>query len=168
MGGNLALNYALRRRPQLSGLIATGPWLRAAFDPPAWRVKIGRVLHTVAPGLPQPSGLDVTAVSRDAAVVRAYRDDPLNHDKISLRVYFSCYAAGLWALERAAEFPLPLLLMHGGADRLTSAAASREFAERVNGDCTFKLWDGLYHEIHNEPEQQQVFAAITAWLKERA
>jgi acylglycerol lipase len=166
MGGNLVLNYALRRRPQLNGVIATGPWLHTAFDPPAWRVRVARVLYTIVPALSQPAGLDTTAVSRDAAVVRAYQDDPLNHDRISLRMYFSGAEAGLWALERAAEFPLPLLLMHGGADRLTSADASSQFATNIKSRCTFKLWDGLYHEIHNEPEQGDVFAFTTAWLKE--
>jgi acylglycerol lipase len=166
MGGNLALNYALRRRTQLQGVIATGPWLRAAFDPPAWRVRAGRVLHKVRPALPQPSGIDITAVSRDPAVVQAYRDNPLIHDKISLRVYFSCADAGLWALDRAAEFSLPLLLMHGGADRLTSVAASREFAAKIKDGCTYKEWDGLFHEIHNEPEQQQVFAYMIDWLNQ--
>ena len=166
MGGNLALNYALRRRPALQGVIATGPWLRAAFDPPAWRVRAGRFLHKVRPALLQPSGIDVTAVSRDAAVVQAYRDNPLIHDKISLRMYFSCVNAGRWALERAAEFTLPLLLMHGGADRLTSAAASREFAATIKNGCTYKEWDGLFHEIHNEPEQQQVFAYMIDWLRQ--
>ncbi len=164
MGGNMVLNYALRRRPPIQGVIATGPWLRAAFDPPAWRVRAGRVLHKIRPALLQPSGLDVTAVSRDPAMVQAYRDNPLIHDKISLRVYFSCVAAGRWALEHAAEFALPLLLMHGGADRLTSAAASREFAAKITAGCTYKEWDGLFHEIHNEPEQQQVFAYMIDWL----
>ena len=164
MGGNLALNYALRRRTPLQGVIATGPWLRAAFDPPAWRVRAGRLLHKVRPALLQPSGIDVTAVSRDPAVVQAYRDDPLIHDRIALRVYFSCVDAGLWALERAAEFSLPLLLMHGGADRLTSAAASREFVAKIKDGCTYKEWDGLFHEIHNEPEQQQVFSVMCDWL----
>jgi alpha-beta hydrolase superfamily lysophospholipase len=167
MGGNLALNYALRRHPPIQGVIATGPWLRAAFDPPAWRVRAGRVLHKVRPALPQPSGIDVTAVSRDPAVVQAYRDDPLIHDRIALRVYFSCVEAGLWALEHAAQFSLPLLLMHGGADRLTSAAASREFAAKIKQGCTHKEWDGLFHEIHNEPEQQQVFASMAEWLGQR-
>jgi len=168
MGGNLALNYALRRRPPIQGVIATGPWLRAAFDPPAWRVRAGRILHKVRPILSQPSGIDVTAVSRDAAVVQAYRDNPLIHDRISLRVYFSCVNAGLWAMEHAAEFSLPLLLMHGGADRLTSAAASREFAAKIKQGCTYKEWDGLFHEIHNEPEQEQVFEYMIGWLRQRS
>ena len=100
--------------------------------------------------------------------MQAYRDDPLIHDKIALRVYFACAEAGLWALERAAEFSLPLLLMHGGADRLTSAAASREFADKIKHGCTYKEWDELFHEIHNEPEQQQVFAYMIDWLNQHA
>jgi len=168
MGGNLALNYALRRRPPLRGVIATGPWLRSAIDQPAWRVRSGLALHKIRPSLSQRSGIDVTAVSRDPVQVQAYRDNPLIHDKISLRVYFSCAAAGLWALDHAAEFPLPLLLMHGGADRLTSAAASREFAAKIKNGCTYKEWDGLFHEIHNEPEQQQVFACMLDWLNQHA
>jgi acylglycerol lipase len=166
MGGNLALNYALRRHSRLDGVIATGPWLRTAFAPPVWRVRIGRVLLRAFPALSQPVNLDVTAVSRDPSVVRAYQDDQLNHDKISLRVYFECVDAGLWALEHATEFSLPLLLMHGGADRLTSAEASREFAAKVKGDYTLKIWEALYHEIHNEPEQQEVFAFTKNWLNQ--
>jgi len=83
-------------------------------------------------------------------------------------MYFSCAEAGLWALERAAEFALPLLLMHGGADRLTSAAASREFAAKIKDGCAYKEWDGLFHEIHNEPEQQQVVAFMIDWLNQIA
>jgi alpha-beta hydrolase superfamily lysophospholipase len=164
MGGNLVLNYALRRRPDLAGVIATGPWLRTAFAPPAWKVKLGRVMNNIWPALAQPSGLETQAISRDPAVVRAYVGDPLVHDRISARLFVSCYEAGLWALEHAAEFSLPLLIMHGGDDRLTSAAASREFAARVPGDCTLKIWESFYHEIHNEPEQRDVFAAIVDWL----
>jgi acylglycerol lipase len=166
MGGNLALNYALRRRPPLHGVIVTGPWLRSAVEQPAWRMRAARALHNIRPALAQASGLDVTAVSRDPAQVQAYRDNPLNHDKISLRMYFSIVKAGLWALERAAEFSLPLLLMHGGADRLTLAAASREFAAKIKDGCTYKEWDELFHEIHNEPEQQQVFAVMVDWLNQ--
>jgi alpha-beta hydrolase superfamily lysophospholipase len=67
-------------------------------------------------------------------------------------------------LEHAAEFPLPLLLMHGDGDRITSAEASREFAARLGERCTLKIWPGLYHEIHNEPDQRQVLAYLSAWL----
>ena len=166
MGGNLTLNYVLRRRPQLDGVVVTAPWLRLAFEPPRWKVAIGRAMNSIYPALVQDTGEDLEALSRDAAVGRAYAADPLTHGKMSARMFTSLHAAGLWALEHAAEFPLPLLLMHGDADRLTSAPASREFAAKAP-QCTFKAWDGLYHEIHNEPEQPQVFAAIVDWLNER-
>lgn len=164
MGGNLAINYALRRRPALAGVVATSPWLRLAFEPPPLKLALGRMMDRILPSFSQASGLDTTAISRDPAAVRAYDDDPLNHDRISARLFNGVYGAGLWALHHAAEFPLPLLLLHGGADRITSAAASREFAARAPG-CTFRQWDACYHEIHNEPERDVMLDYVKNWLR---
>jgi alpha-beta hydrolase superfamily lysophospholipase len=164
LGGNLVLNYALRRKPDLNGVIATGPWLELAFQPPAAQVRLGRLMNGIAPGFTQHSKLDATGFSHDQTVVSAYENDPLVHDKISARLFVAIYESGLWALEHAAEFPLPLLLMHGAADPITSAKASREFAERAGDKVTLKVWDGLYHEIHNEPEKAEVFKVMLDWL----
>jgi alpha-beta hydrolase superfamily lysophospholipase len=76
------------------------------------------------------------------------------------------YESGLWALEHAAEFPLPLLLMHGAADPITSAKASQEFAQKAGNKVTLKVWDGLYHEIHNELEKTEVFKTMLTWLEQ--
>ncbi|NOZ00068.1 MAG: alpha/beta hydrolase [Chloroflexi bacterium] len=168
MGGNLVLNYALRRKTDLKGVIATGPWLRLAFEPPAIQVFLGKTMNKIFPGFVQTSGLETAALSRDPAVISAYENDPLVHDKISARLFVSMYESGLWALEHAAEFPLPLLLMHGSADRLTSAEASRQFAETAGENVTLRIWDGWYHEIHNEPEKAQVFESIIRWLDEQS
>jgi len=164
MGGNEVINYALRRKPALSGVIATGPWLRLAFEPPALKVALGRMMNRIFPAFAQKSGLETAALSRRPDVVRAYESDPLVHDLISARLFVEMYTAGLWALEHAPDFPLPLLLMHGSADRLTSAEASREFAQRAGGQVTLRIWEGGYHEIHNEPERGEVFQTIIAWL----
>ena len=164
LGGNLVLNYALRRKPALRGVIATGPWLKLAFEPPASKVSLGKMMNKILPGFTQSSGLETAALSHDPAVVKAYENDPLVHEKITARLFVSTYDSGLWALEHAAEFPLPLLLMHGTADRLTSAEASRQFGEVGRKQVTLKLWDGWYHEIHNEPEKAQVFKVMTDWL----
>ena len=165
MGGNLVLNYALRRRPQLAGVIATSPWLRLAFEPPAWKLTLGKVMNNLWPSFSMATGLDINASSHDPEIVQSYNNDPLTHNRISIRMFVNISQAAQWALQHAAQFPLPLLLMHGGADRLTSVEASRQFADHVPGDCTFKLWEGLYHEIHNEPEQQEVFNFTIAWLQ---
>ncbi len=164
MGGNEVINYVLRRKPSFAGVIATDPWLKLAFDPPALQVALGRMMNNIAPGFTQKSGLDTAALSHDPNIVKAYNDDPLVHDKISARLFVGMYETGLWALDHAAEFSLPLLLMHGTADRLTSADASRQFAERGGKKVTWRAWDGLYHEIHNEPEKAKVIKVMIDWM----
>ncbi len=164
MGGNEVINFAMRRKPALAGVIATGPWLRAAFEPPAIKTILGRIMNNIAPAFAQDTGLETAAISRDADVVRAYEQDPLVHEKMSARLFVSMTDAGQWALEHAAEFPLPLLLMHGTADRLTSAQASREFAERGGKRVTWRAWEGWYHEIHNEPDKSRVLTVMINWM----
>lgn len=165
LGGGLVINYALRRRPKLAGVIATGPALRLGFEPPAVKVVLGKLMNQIYPAFSQASGLDVQALARDPEVVRRYQNDPLVHDKVSARLFMGFYQAGLWAIKHADEFPLPLLLMHGSLDRLTSPQASQDFAARVGDQCTLKIWDGFYHEIHNEPEQAQVFQYLLGWME---
>ena len=91
-------------------------------------------MSAVRPGLVQGNGPDPALLCRDPAVVRAYAGDPLVHDdRISLRLFAACRQAGRSALTHAGDLAVPLLLMHDGADRITSLSASREFAGRVRG-----------------------------------
>ena len=167
LGGNLVIEYALHRHPQLAGVIATGPSFRTAFEPPAWKVTMARILYNLCPTLTMSNEIEREALSRDPKVVYAYNSDPLVHDRLTVRLGIDLLQSGLWALEHATELTLPLLLMHGAADRLTSVEASREFAAKAGKHCTLKVWDDLYHEIHNEPERNQVFAYLLEWLKSR-
>ncbi|GAB4504084.1 MAG: alpha/beta hydrolase [Anaerolineales bacterium] len=164
MGGNQVINFALRRQAELKGIIATGPWLKLAFEPPAIKVALGKMMNNLMPAFIQASGLDTKALSHDINVVQTYENDPLVHDKISARLFVEMYQTGLWALEHANKFPLPLLLMHGSEDRLTSSEASRQFAASAGEKVTLRIWDGLFHEIHNEAEKVEVFATMTGWL----
>lgn len=168
LGGNLVLNYVLRRQPQFKGVIVTGPWLRLAFEPPAFKIALGKITNQLCPAFSQKSGLDTKVLSHNPEVVHAYENDPLVHDHISARMFISIYQAGKWALEHASEFSLPLLLMHGGEDKIISVEASREFVNRITKKCTLKIWDGLYHEIHNEPEKEEVFKFLIDWLDKEA
>lgn len=164
MGGNQVINYALKSPGILKGVIATGPWLKLAFDPPAAQVMVAKLLNGIAPSFSLASGLSQSALSRDLDVVKKYAADPLVHDKISVRLYTTMYANGLWALEHAADLKIPMLLMHGSADGLTSAPASEEFAKKAGKLVTLRIWDGFYHEIHNEPEKAEVLETIVNWL----
>jgi alpha-beta hydrolase superfamily lysophospholipase len=99
--------------------------------------------------------------------VQAYQADPLVHDKASLAMASSTIRAVKWTLEHAEEFPSPLLLVHGTADQLTYPTGSKEFASRVPGNCTLRLWEGLYHETHNEPQKDQVLAENIQWMEKQ-
>lgn len=167
LGGNLVLNYALRFSAPLTGVIATSPWLKLAFEPAAFKLKMAGLMNRIWPSFTQKNELDAEALTHDQAIARAYETDPLVHTLISARLFQSVHAAGLWALEHADRFPLPLLLMHGSADRVTSCEASQEFAARLPEQCTFKVWDGLYHELHNEPKWPAVVETITGWLRKQ-
>lgn len=164
LGGNLVLNYVIRCQSKLKGVIATGPWLRLAFEPPRFKIILAQIINYIWSSFSQKSGLDTKAISRDPEVVYAYENDPLGHDNVSARMFIDIYQAGQWALEHASEFSLSLLLMHGGDDKLSSVEASREFADKITKNCTLKIWDNLYHEIHNEPEKEEVFKFLINWL----
>lgn len=166
LGGNLVLNYSLRREPPLAGVIATSPWLAPREKPgrrqAAWRAALARLRPTArVEGGPAPGEL-----SSDPAVAGAFRRDPLTHQRMTARLYQSVMAAGGWAMARAAAFPLPLLLMHGEADRVASPFASQAFCNTAPA-CTFRLWPRLRHELHNERERDAVLAALVAWVDEQ-
>lgn len=164
MGGSFVLNFVLQRKPQLAGVIASAPALRTAFIPPAWKVTLGKLMAAWWPALSLSNELEVEVISRDPVTVRRYLRDPLVHDRLSARLGIDLLRQGQWALDHAGEFSLPLLLMHGSADRLTSAQASREFAARTGKGCTLKIWEGFFHELHNEPEKELVLTYVVDWL----
>jgi len=169
LGGNLVLNYALRRKPQIAGVIATSPAIRVTKPLPASQVALAKVMNKLQPGMQMANGLALDGLARDPEVIRAYTSDPLVHNKISVRLATGMLDAGEWALAHAAEFPLPLLLVHGTEDILTSAKATEEFAAKVPaGLCTLKLWEGFFHETHNEPERAKVLAFMVNWLQTHA
>jgi alpha-beta hydrolase superfamily lysophospholipase len=168
MGGNIVLQYGLTRGGLVRGVIATGPWLRLRFPTPPLQQWMARMMPYILPGLTVASGLKVDGLSRDPAVVRAYVQDPLVHDRVSAMLGSSMLKAGKDALARASDFRLPVLLMHGADDPLTDPAATEAFYQAAaSPDKTFRLWTGLRHEIHNEPEQADVLKVMVDWLVAR-
>jgi len=164
LGGNLVLNYVLRRRPKFTGVIVTSPWLKLAIEPPALLRAFVRFLSILWPTLSLSNGLKLNALSRDPSVINAYKADPLVHNKIAVRLFAVMDRAGRWAMENAIQFNLPLLLMHGGDDRITSSEATKKFASSVH--CTLIIWQGLFHELHNEPEKEEILAYTINWLEQ--
>jgi alpha-beta hydrolase superfamily lysophospholipase len=167
MGGAVALSYTIEHEDALDGLMLSAPLAALEAASPVQRVA-GRVLSVVAPKL-GVVGIDSTAVSRDPKVVEDYDADPLNyHGKLPARTVAELTSAIDGYPEAVKAFELPMLVMHGTADRLTPIAGSEMVvANAASSDKTFKRYDGLFHEILNEPERQQVLDDIAAWLDER-
>jgi len=165
LGGILALNYVLRRKTRLAGVISTAAGLRTALEEQKVKVVLAKVLGTLMPAMTLASGLDPKTLSRDPVVVQAYVSDPLVHDRMTLGFGKIMLAAIPWTFEHAGELQLPLLIMHGTKDMLGYPRGSQEFAASAPKELvTLKLWDGLYHEIHNEPEKADVFKVMLDWL----
>ncbi|WKZ35686.1 MAG: lysophospholipase [Anaerolineales bacterium] len=167
LGGILVLHYGLIRRPNLKGVVATGSGLHTALENQPLKVIMAKVLGAVMPGVAIPSGLNPNSISRDEGVVQAYINDPLVHDRVSLGFGKIMLGVTKWTLEHAAEFPLPLLLLHGKGDVLAFPSGSTEFAEPLKEKCTLVLWEDAYHELHNEPVQTDVFKTMTLWMDAR-
>ncbi|NWG05313.1 MAG: lysophospholipase [Chloroflexi bacterium] len=167
LGGLLSLTYAIQYGEGLKGIVVTGPALRSALQEQKAKVALAKLLGSLAPAMTIPSGLDPQALSHDPEIIKAYIEDPLVHDKTSMGFGKAALNAIDLCFSRAKEFTPPLLLMHGKADRITYPSGSEDFvslAREKNRDVTLKLWDGMYHEIHNEPGKAEVIRFMLEWL----
>lgn len=165
MGGNIAMGYVLGDQHGLAGLVLSGPALAVGDDFSPVQLKVLGVIAKVAPGL-RPQGLSADAISRDPDVVAAYRNDPLVHTgKISAGLGAALIGAMRSFPDRYEQLRLPILVLHGTDDQLADVAGSRGLeAKATNAELTAHYYDGLYHEVFNEPEQDRVLADLTSWL----
>jgi len=170
MGGLITISYVLHRPEALSGAIISSPALgtHPEFKPPAALRMLVSVLDRLAPRLRFPSDLDTQAISRDPRVVQAYLEDPLVSKKVSARWYAELMRAIARAHANAHTLRIPMLLMQSGSDRLVDPAAPARWAKAAPaGKVELVNWDGLYHEMFNEPEKTQVQRRVIDWLLQR-
>ena len=164
LGAILVLNYGLRRKPDLKGVIATSPALHSEIESQRAKVMLSKVLGGLVPTVAVPSGLRTNMLSHDPQVEQDYIHDPLVHDKVSLGFGKAMMSANQWALAHASEFPLPLLLMHGTLDTIAFPSSSQEFAAALGDKVTLVMWEDMYHETHNEPRKDEVLQTIIKWM----
>jgi acylglycerol lipase len=164
MGGTIALSYALAHQQRLAGLVLSGPLAALEAVPAPMRIT-ARTLSVLAPRTPLVA-IDSSLVSRDPAVVDAYRTDPLvHHGKLPARTVVELAGAIESFPGAVGAISVPTLIMYGTDDRLCPPQGSVMLAERIGSpDKTLKAYHGLYHEILNEPERDQVLDDLCAWL----
>lgn len=164
MGGNVVLNYVLRRKHPFKGVIATSPFLKLAFEPPKWKLFLGEILGKIAPSITMPNELNPNDISRIQAEVDAYVSDPLVHNKISPNYSVKFIETGKWAIENAHQLKVPTLLLHGTGDKIIDHKATAAFSKNSNGVAEIKLFDGGYHELHNDLCRNEMLNDISNWL----
>jgi acylglycerol lipase len=164
MGGQIALSYALDHQLALRGLILSAPALASDAVPKA-ALPVLRTLGRLLPTL-RPAGIDTTKISKDPAVVAAYQADPLvHHGKPTLGLSIGLFGQFDVLPGRARTLSIPLLLQHGSGDALADPSGSRRLESACGSpDQTVRWYDGLWHEIYNEPERAQPLADLREWL----
>lgn len=163
LGGLLAAQFVARDLRPVDALVLSSPALAADLTL-AQRLQLG-LGRLFAPDLAVANQLKVDRISHDAAVVRAYREDPLVHDRITARLAAATLAGGREVLSAAARWRVPTLLMWAGDDHLVAARGSAAFAAAVPAALLqAKRFDAMYHEILNEPDAATVLQTLDRWL----
>jgi acylglycerol lipase len=168
MGAAIAIACAVRHQDALAGLLLSGALADPDAASPVTRA-LSRVLSKLTPSLGVYQ-VDASLISRDPEVVRAYEQDPLvHHGKLPARTVAELTGAVGRFPEEVPALRLPILVMHGGEDSLTTIAGSRMVHDRASSsDKTLEIYDGLRHEILNEPEKERVISEMIEWLDARS
>jgi len=166
LGGLIGATYLLDYQDGLQGAIISGPAVKVPGNISPAIVLAGRILSVLIPKV-GVLGLDARGISRDPAVVAAYVNDPLVFTgKTTARLGAEMLKAMRRITAEANRIRLPVLILQGGADKLVDPAGARMLHDLAgSADKTLKVYEGLYHEVYNEPERDQVLRDVESWLE---
>jgi alpha-beta hydrolase superfamily lysophospholipase len=163
MGGVVVASLARQKMRPIDGIVLSSP----ALDPGLSGAQkfLLSTLPRLMPNLRVNNGLKVDKISRDPIVVQAYKGDHFVHSKVSARLAKFIADEGANIIAAASTWRTPTLLLYAGSDALVSPSGSRAFAaaapaQTVQSQC----FEPMYHEIFNDPEREQVFLRMHAWL----
>jgi alpha-beta hydrolase superfamily lysophospholipase len=176
MGALVALEFAVRQPAGLSGVVSSAIPLQPTNVASGAKMAAAKLLSRVWPTFPMRIRLDTSALSRDPAVVQAYEGDPLVHDRGTARWGAEAMAVTRWLWENGGRLRLPVLLIHGAADRIASPDGSRRLHDilgaRGSADdpptSTLRVYPGVFHEPHNDLDREAVYTDIATWIEARS
>ena len=168
MGGLIAALYTAIHKPAIRGLILIAPAVRLGESVSAFKQKLTSLFGRIFPGMPT-TAINPELLSRDEQVVADYENDPLIfHGKIPAVTGLEMLRAGKSLREQMDLIKVPVLIMHGQEDRLTSPQGSRELYEGIgSSDKTIKIYENMQHDLLHEPDKQQIFHEIREWMNNR-
>ena len=166
LGGLITSFHLLDHQADFKGAIISAPAVKVPDNISPMVIAIGKVLSTIAPkaGL---IGLDTSYLSHDKAVVDTYNADPLVfHGKMPARLSAEMLRAMSRVTAEAGKITLPLFILQGAGDKIVDPAGAPMLYEKASSkDKTLKIYEGLYHEVHNEPEREKMFKDLENWLQ---
>ena len=168
MGGLIAAHLLLTHQDKFVGALLSGAAIQSPQEPPAFQVVIIKIVAAILPKLGMLQ-LDASGISRDPKVVEKYMNDPLvNKGKLSARLLVEMFKTMDECVECASNINLPIRIMHGSADDMTAPEGSQLLFDSISSDDKeIEIYDGLMHEILNEPEGPEITEEIIAWMQQR-
>jgi alpha-beta hydrolase superfamily lysophospholipase len=164
LGGTIALDYALHYRDRLNGLVLFAPALEVHISP--IKLVLGRIFSQFIPRFSLNTGLDLTAGSRNSQIISAYLQDPLIHPKGTARLATEFFQTVTWIEKHTDLLQVPLLILHGGADKIAMPKSSRHLFDKITlADKEIHEYPQSYHELYNDLNYQDVLADIGDWLQ---
>lgn len=167
LGGLIALEYIIKHKPEINAAIITAPVIDVNEPVPPVKVTLAKIMNKLVPFFSLDSGLNRDLLSRDKSVVEKYNTDPLVHGITSSRLGTYIISIGEYVKNNANQVSIPTLIMVGSAEGIVSKSAIDVFCQQ-NDNCQEKVWAGLYHELHNEPEQLKVFKYTYKWMQDHS
>ncbi len=135
-----------------------------AMPVPIGKYRAGLVLRYLAPSVTFSNGINPNDLAVDQQVGERYSQDPLVHDKISVRLFFDIANTSAMVMKKAELIEIPVLIGHGAHDRIISISGSEKLAKRIP-KSTLQTWKGSAHESHNDVEKQEVIRRYIEWIK---
>jgi len=168
MGGLIACAYALSRKPELSGIVLSSPFLGMKIPLPPWKKVMAGLLSKTAPSISMKTDLDPYLLSHDSTVVEDYIADPAVAKLANSRWYTEATKTQESIMAHAGEWRWPSLFLHGGDDRIADPDTTRRFGSAVpQNDIKVVILEGLYHEIFNEVGRAGVLDMVADWMRPR-
>lgn len=165
MGALITSFHLLDHQADFTGAVISAPPVTVPANVSPLTVTMGKILSVIAPKMGL-IGLDVTNLSHDKAVVETYINDPLVfHGKMPARLSAEMLRAMMRVTAEAGKITLPLFILQGGGDHIVDPSGAKMLYEKASSaDKMLKVYEGLYHEVHNEPERELMFKDLEGWL----
>lgn len=166
MGGGIAANYLLDHQQDFTGAVLSAPTIKVGDKVTSGTILMAKVLSKVAPKA-GVMAIDPAGVSKDPAVVDAYIQDPLvYHGKISARLGAELLIGMMRITDEVSNIRLPFIVVQGGDDILVDPVGAKMLYEQASSsDKTIRFYEGLHHEVFNEPERLVALKDVEAWLE---